>query len=158
MCLQCGRPGFNSWVGNILWRRKWQPTPVLLSGESHGWRSMVGYSPWGRKESDTTKRLHFTYNVALCYLFVLSILCYFFHYMDLFKIFNFLLIEYFLCFHFISYCGELVIFLYFLMIASWFAACIFINSLSQSIYLESLTTYKNPIFLLHSLCFCCYIF
>ena len=39
---------------------KWQPTPVLLPGESHGGRSLVGYSPWGRKESDTTEQLHFT--------------------------------------------------------------------------------------------------
>ena len=37
------------------WRRKWQPTPVLLPGKSHGWRSLVGYNPWGRKESDTTE-------------------------------------------------------------------------------------------------------
>ena len=41
--------------------RKWQPTPVLLPGKSRGWRSLVGYSPWGRKESDTTERLHFPY-------------------------------------------------------------------------------------------------
>ena len=41
------------------WRRKWQPTPVFLSGESHGRRSLVGYSPRGRKESDTTEQLHF---------------------------------------------------------------------------------------------------
>ena len=34
-----------------LWRRKWQPTPVFLPGKSHGWKSLVGYSPWGRKES-----------------------------------------------------------------------------------------------------------
>ena len=40
------------------WRRKWQPTPVLLPGESHGGRSLVGYSPRGRKELDTTERLH----------------------------------------------------------------------------------------------------
>ena len=40
--------------------RKWQPTPGLLPGESHGWRSLVGYSPWGRKESDTTERLTYT--------------------------------------------------------------------------------------------------
>ena len=44
----------------LHWRRKWQPTPVLLPGESHGRRSLVGYSPWGCKESDTTERLHFT--------------------------------------------------------------------------------------------------
>ena len=42
-------------------RRQWQPTPVLLPGEPHGQRSLVGYSPWGRKESDTTERLHFTF-------------------------------------------------------------------------------------------------
>ena len=47
--------GFNPWVGKIPWRRKWQPTPVLLPGKSHGWRSLVGYSPWGRKELDMTK-------------------------------------------------------------------------------------------------------
>ena len=44
----------------IPWRRKWQPTPVLLAGESHGGRSLVDYSPWGRKESDTTERFHYT--------------------------------------------------------------------------------------------------
>ena len=43
------------------WRRQWQPTSVLLPGESHGRRSLVGCSPWGRKESDTTERLHFTH-------------------------------------------------------------------------------------------------
>ena len=40
------------------WRRKWQPTPVFFPGESHGWKSLVGYSPRGRKESDTTECLH----------------------------------------------------------------------------------------------------
>ena len=52
------RPGFNPWVGKIPWRRKWQSTPGLLPGKSHGQRSLVGYSPCGRKESDTTERLH----------------------------------------------------------------------------------------------------
>ena len=47
-------------VGKIPWRRKWQSTPGLLPGKSHGQRSLVGYSPRGRKESDTTERLHFT--------------------------------------------------------------------------------------------------
>ena len=37
------------------WRRKWQPTPVRLPGKSHGWRSLVGYSPRGHKELDTTE-------------------------------------------------------------------------------------------------------
>ena len=49
VCLQCGRPGFDPWVGKIPWRRKWQPTPVFLPGKFHGWRSLVGYSPWGRR-------------------------------------------------------------------------------------------------------------
>ena len=60
VCLQCRRPGFNPWVRKIPWRRKWQPTPVLLPGKSQGQRSLVGYSPWGRKESDTTEWLHFS--------------------------------------------------------------------------------------------------
>ena len=60
ICLQCGRPGFDPWVGKIHWRKKWQPTPVFLPGKSHGQRSLAGYSAWGRKESDTTKQLHFT--------------------------------------------------------------------------------------------------
>ena len=45
------------WVGKISWRRKWQPTPVFLPGESHGWSSLVGYSPWGGKELDTTEQI-----------------------------------------------------------------------------------------------------
>ena len=40
------------------WRRKWQPTPIFLPGKSHGQRSLVGYSPWGHKELDTTEWLH----------------------------------------------------------------------------------------------------
>ena len=43
------------WVRKIPWRRKWQPTPVILPGEFHGQRSLAGYSPWGHKESDTTE-------------------------------------------------------------------------------------------------------
>ena len=50
---------FSPWVRKILWRRKWQPTPVFLPGEFHGQRSLVGYSPWGRKKSNITKRLSF---------------------------------------------------------------------------------------------------
>ena len=57
-------PGmWETWVWSLgqedPWRRKWQPTPVLLPGESHGGRSLVGDSLWGRKELDTTERLHF---------------------------------------------------------------------------------------------------
>ena len=64
VCLQCGRSGFDPWVGKIPWRRKWQPTPVFLPGESHGQRSLVGYSPWGRKVSGTTEQLHFHFSLS----------------------------------------------------------------------------------------------
>ena len=47
-CLQW-RYWFDSWVGKVPQRRKWQPTPVFLPGKSHGQRSLAGYSPWGRK-------------------------------------------------------------------------------------------------------------
>jgi len=43
------------WVGKIPWRREWQPTPVFLPGESHGQRSLAGYSPWSCTELDTTE-------------------------------------------------------------------------------------------------------
>ena len=46
------------------WRRQWKPTPVLLPGKSHGWRSLVGYSPWGIEESDRTERLHFHFSLS----------------------------------------------------------------------------------------------
>ena len=51
------RQGFSPWVVKMSWRRKWQPTPVFLPGESHGQRSLMGCSPWGHKELDTTERL-----------------------------------------------------------------------------------------------------
>ena len=54
-------PGFDPRVRKIPWRRKWQPTPVFLPGETHGRRSLVGYSPRGRKEQDTTERLQFQF-------------------------------------------------------------------------------------------------
>ena len=53
----------NHWL--VYRRRKWQPTPVLLPGKSHGWRSLVGCSPWGCYESDTTERLNFPFSL-LC--------------------------------------------------------------------------------------------
>ena len=55
-------------VGKIPWRKKWQPTPVLFPGKSHGRRSLIGYSPWDRKESDTAEQLHFdvTLRTDLC--------------------------------------------------------------------------------------------
>ena len=55
-CRRCKRHGFNPWVGNIPWSRKWQSAPVFLPGKFHGQRSLVGCSPQGCKESDTTER------------------------------------------------------------------------------------------------------
>ena len=46
------------------WRRQWHPTPVLLPAKPHGWRSLVGCSPWGRWELDTTERLHFHFSLS----------------------------------------------------------------------------------------------
>ena len=56
----CRRRRFDPWVGKIPWRREWHPTPMFLLGESHGQRRLVGYSPWGRKESDMTETKHST--------------------------------------------------------------------------------------------------
>ena len=67
---QCRRPGFNPWVWRISWRRKWQPTPVFLSGEFHGQRSLVGYSSWDLKESDMTEWL--TLSTFSCILFTVK--------------------------------------------------------------------------------------
>ena len=52
ICLQCRSPGLRRSPG----RRQWQPTPVFLPVKSHRWRSLVGYSPWARKELDTTEQ------------------------------------------------------------------------------------------------------
>ena len=57
----CRRPRFDPWVRKIPWRRKWLPTPVFLLGEFHGQRSLVGYSLWSHKESDTTEQLTHTH-------------------------------------------------------------------------------------------------
>ena len=54
-CRSSRRHGFDPWVREILRRRAWQSSPLFLSGESHGQRSLEGYRPWGRKELDTTE-------------------------------------------------------------------------------------------------------
>ena len=57
---------YSAWLHNIrrVRRRQWQPTPVFLPGKSHGRRSLVGWSPWGREESDTTEQLHFHFSLS----------------------------------------------------------------------------------------------
>ena len=67
---RCKRHAFNCWIRKIPWRRAWQPTPVSYPGESHGQRSLVGYSPQGLKESDMTEA---TYHAQIT--FILSKLC-----------------------------------------------------------------------------------
>ena len=56
-CRRHQRHRFDSQLGKIPWRRKWQPTPVFLPAKSLGERSLAGYSPWGRKELDTAEPL-----------------------------------------------------------------------------------------------------
>ena len=58
-----GDTSFIPWVGKIPWRRAWQSTPVFLPGESHGQRSLAGYSPWGCKELDRNEQLTYTPNI-----------------------------------------------------------------------------------------------
>ena len=52
---QCRKGMFDPWVGKMLWRRKWQPTPVFLLGKYHGQRSLAGYDPQSRTELDMTE-------------------------------------------------------------------------------------------------------
>ena len=61
--LQCRRPGFNPWFGKIPWRREWLFSPQFLLGESHGQRSLAGYSSWDPKELDMTKQQTHSFGV-----------------------------------------------------------------------------------------------
>ena len=65
VCLQGGRPGFNPWVGKIPWRRKWQPTPVLLPRKSHGRRSLVQAAVHGVAKSQA-QLSDFTFTFSGC--------------------------------------------------------------------------------------------
>ena len=72
--VQCGRPGFDSWVESLGWedpRREWLSTPVFLSGQFHGKRSLGGYSPWGRKELDMTEQLSLSIIKNTCMLLLI---------------------------------------------------------------------------------------
>ena len=66
MFLQFTRPGFGHCIGKSPWRKAWQPTLVFLPGESHGQRSLAGYSPWCCNETDTTWRLNHHHQKKLC--------------------------------------------------------------------------------------------
>ena len=77
VCLQFERLRFDPWVGKILWRRKWQSTPIFLPGKSHGRRSLAGYSSWEHKESDMTEQHHFQFLNSLVWWAsqILSVAC-----------------------------------------------------------------------------------
>ena len=80
---QCRRRGFEPWVRKTSWRRKWQPTAVFLPGESHGQRSLGGYSPWGHKRVGhdwaTKQQIKFTTFCLTVYVFMMhsEIACHF---------------------------------------------------------------------------------
>ena len=62
-CMTLTSPGIGHWLGGIC-KGNGTPTPVLLPGKYHGWRSLVGCSPWGCRESDTTEWLHFHFSLS----------------------------------------------------------------------------------------------
>ena len=66
---RCKRSEFNPWVRKISWRRAWQSTPVFLPAELHGQRSLVGYSPWGCRQLDTTEQLTHTSDTTTSFIF-----------------------------------------------------------------------------------------
>ena len=67
-CRNCRSPEFNPQARNVPWRRESQPTPVFLPEESHGQKSLEGYSSWGCKESVTTEHAHLPRPITICLL------------------------------------------------------------------------------------------
>ena len=80
-----GETWFQSWVGKIPWRREWLPTPIFWPGEFHGQRSLAGYSPWDRKESDMNEQLslHFTSLRLYDHMILILSFCNVLHHIDL---------------------------------------------------------------------------
>ena len=66
------RDGFDPWVRKISWRKAWQPTPVFLLEESHGQRSLVGYSPQMAKSDTLLSDFHFTFGIHVIILSLLT--------------------------------------------------------------------------------------
>ena len=64
LACQCRRRRFYPWVGEIAWRRKWHPTPLLIPGKSYG-QSLAGYSPWSREELNTLGTEHCVLVIAI---------------------------------------------------------------------------------------------
>ena len=71
-CRRLKKHRLKHWVGKIPWRRAWPPTPVLLPGEFRGQRSLVGYNPWGHKESDKTEHIFTVSIITPLWLLVLT--------------------------------------------------------------------------------------
>ena len=71
-CRRHRRRGFDPWVGKIPWRRKWQPTPGFLPGESHGQRSLVGYSPQRCKELDMIEATKYSTAHIYTHIYVIA--------------------------------------------------------------------------------------
>ena len=71
-CQTCRRCHFDPWVRKILWRRKWQPTPVFLPGRSHGRSSLAGYRPWGCKSQTQLSGWAHTRSYRILYVHILS--------------------------------------------------------------------------------------
>ena len=66
-CRRCRKCWFDPWVRKIPWRKAWQPTPIFLSGKSHGQRILAGFSLWGRKELYMIERAYCVYYVSHVY-------------------------------------------------------------------------------------------
>ena len=71
-CRRCKRYSVNPWVRKMSWRSKWPSAPVFLPGKFHGQRSLVGYSPCGRKESDMTECIQTHTHTHTCIMFIVS--------------------------------------------------------------------------------------
>ena len=73
-CIRCRRRGFNSWIMKISSRREQQPTPIFLPEEFHGQRSLMGYTPWGCKESDMIERITLSLSWQLLVIIIFLIM------------------------------------------------------------------------------------
>ena len=80
------RCGFHPWVRKIPWRREWQSTSVFLPVKSYGQRSLVGYSPWGHKESDMTEHKYVGIYLCVCVCVYVCVCVHIYSFSDSFPI------------------------------------------------------------------------
>ena len=95
------RLSLNPWIEKILWRRKWQSTPVFLPGEFHGQGILVGYSPWSCKVLDTTEQLT---HMSLYHVFICIFLSVSFDYIFISSLINWLFNSILFSFHVFAFC------------------------------------------------------